>query len=255
MLKKLLGLRRSILKSIVPEIVWPQHVVIDDTYIKVRNTPYSFGVKWLLLRRPNDYELPERSFVAELAEGDHVLEFGGSIGILTALIARKVGKKGKIVSIEASESIVLYSKNWLENIGNVLVLCAYAFPIMHRVPMKASFDSGGGSLGGQVAYEHLDNESSVKNEQHFFIEDANEISNFTPNVLFIDIEGSEQIMLEHKPTIPKTISKIVIELHPSMYGQLALEKIIEVIIREGFELNKRVETVYQFLRHEPGTVT
>ena len=55
-------------------------------------------------------------------------------------------------------------------------------------------------------------------------------------------------MLEHKPNIPKAIEKIVIELHPGLYGSEINGKIIEVIEAEGFELEKTIETVYQFLR-------
>ena len=248
MRKTLYALRRVILKLVVPETLWPEYVVIDGTHIKIRHTPYSYGIKWLLSRNHEQYELAERSFIAQLSEGDHVLEFGGSIGIVTALIADKIGKTGKIVSIEASESIAKYSRNWLEDLGNVTVLQAYAFPITSRVPMQASFDGDGGSLGGIVSYEHVETEARTKNEQHFFIEDACDIAKFSPNVLFIDIEGSEQIMLEHQPNIPETVRKIVIELHPGLYGPEINGKIIEVILGEGFELEKTLETVYQFVR-------
>jgi hypothetical protein len=248
MRKTLYMLRRFILRNLVPEVLWPKYTVIDGIYIKIRHTPYSFGIKWLLSRNHEMYELAERSFIAALSEGDHVLEFGGSIGIVTALIADKIGKRGKIVSVEASENIVLYSKSWLEDFGNISVLQAYAFPIASAVPMQATFDGDGGSLGGIVSYEYMETEVRAKNEQHFFIEDAYDIAEFSPNVLFIDIEGSEQIMLEHKPNIPKAIEKIVIELHPGLYGSEINGKIIEVIEAEGFELEKTIETVYQFLR-------
>ena len=248
MRKTLYVLRRFILKNLVPEILWPKHIMIDGVHIKIRYTPYSFGIKWLLSRNHEKYELAERTFIAELSEGDHVLEFGGSIGIVTALIANKVGKRGKIVSVEASESIVQYSKSWLEDLGNASVVQAYAFPITSRVPMQATFDGDGGSLGGIVSYEHVETEARTKNEQHFFIEDACDIAEFSPNVLFIDIEGSEQIMLEHQPNIPETVRKIVIELHPGLYGPEINGKIIEVILGEGFELEKTLETVYQFVR-------
>jgi len=248
MLKTVYILRRFILKHLIPELLWPKYVVIDGTHIKIRNTPYSFGIKWLLSKNHERYELAERSFIAELSEGDHVLEFGGSIGIVTALIANKIGKNGKIVSVEASDSIVQYSKNWLEEFGNVTVLPAFAFPITSRIPMNTSFDGGGGSLGGIVSFEHDKTNATIQNKQHFFIEDAGDIAEFFPNVLFVDIEGSEQVMLEHKPNFPETIKKIVIELHPGLFGQEINQKIIDVILDEGFELEKTLETVHQFVR-------
>ena len=43
-------LRSGLLRTLVPDVVWPQHVSIDGAKIKVRNAPYSFGVKLALKR-------------------------------------------------------------------------------------------------------------------------------------------------------------------------------------------------------------
>ena len=126
---KLLIMRRLFLKYFVPEWIWPEHVILDKTLIKVRNTPYSFGVKWLLSRRSDHYELPERSFISNLSKGDHVLEFGGSIGVVTALIGDQIGSSGRIVSVEASRKLAEYSRSWIEKSKNSQIVCAYAFPI------------------------------------------------------------------------------------------------------------------------------
>ena len=243
-----LSIRRFILKYFVPELIWPKYIFLDRTRIKVRNTPYSFGVKWLLTRRSDDYELAERSFISGLSKGDHVLEFGGSIGVVTALIASQIGPTGRVVSIEASTELAEYSKSWLEKSDNTKVICAYAFPVFKSISMTASFDGSAGSLGGIVSFESINDSSKKIDENHFFLEDAFKIKEFKPKVLFIDIEGSEQIMLDHKPDIPKGINQIVIELHPSIYGKEVNQKIIQVILDEGFVLAERDDSVYQFLR-------
>lgn len=243
-----LSIRRFVLKSFVPEFIWPEYVSLDRTRIKVRNTPYSFGVKWLLSRRSDDYELAERSFISGLSKGDHVLEFGGSIGVVTALIASQVGPAGRIVSIEASKELADYSRSWLEKSDNIKVICAYAFPVFKRISMTASFDGSAGSLGGIVNFESINDRPTTKDKNHFFLEDAFEIKEFNPKIMFIDIEGSERIMLDHKPDIPKGINQIVIELHPSIYGEEVNQKIIQVILDEGFVLAKSDDSVYQFLR-------
>jgi hypothetical protein len=39
------NIRRKVLKTIVPEFIWPQAVVLDGASIPVRGMDYSFGVK------------------------------------------------------------------------------------------------------------------------------------------------------------------------------------------------------------------
>ena len=238
--------RRFFLRNLIPEFFWPEAVLIDGVLVKLRNQPYSFGIKWLLSKNHEKYELAERSFIRELDEGDHVLEFGGSIGIVTALISKAIGGSGRIVSVEASEELVRHSRTWLEQLGNVEVVSAFAFPVMGRVNMRTAFDGDGGSLGGMVSF--VETESEVCDNSHFFLQDADTFSNFQANVLFIDIEGSEQIMLEHKPNFPLIVKKIVIELHPGIYGEEIERQICEAIVAEGFYLDRKSATVYQFLR-------
>src|SRR2546427_137509 len=106
-------IRRTLLRFLVPEFVWPKSVSIDGARIAVRNAPYSFGVKRVLQR--GEYELEERKLLQTILHpGDVVVEMGGSVGILTAIIAGKVGSSGFVISVEASVTLAEYSKTWLE---------------------------------------------------------------------------------------------------------------------------------------------
>src|SRR4051812_33865047 len=114
-------IRRTLLKRLVPEFVWAKSVLIDGAEIRVRNAPYSFGIKRVL--SVGNYEMDERRLLAKIIQpGEVVVEMGGSIGILTAIIAQKVGPSGFVVSVEASVNLSGYSRTWLETGNNVKVV-------------------------------------------------------------------------------------------------------------------------------------
>src|SRR5688572_26469704 len=104
-MNKLYSIRRWILARIVPEFIWPDYAEIDHITIKIKGTPYSYGIKKLLSTNPDGYEYPERVFCRQIKKGDRVLEMGGSIGVLTRIMAERAGPTGKILSIEASQEL------------------------------------------------------------------------------------------------------------------------------------------------------
>jgi len=242
------NIRRWILKNIIPETVWPEFIKIENIEFKLRNTPYSYGIKKLLSSNPNSYEAPERIFCSYISEGNKVLEFGGSIGIITRFIREHVGSQGAILSVEASQNLTSYSKTWLEKLGNIKIVTAFAFPIYKKVPLSFKFDQSLGSLGSKVI---MDSRIENRNDDaNFFLEDAEKKHGFLADVFVCDIEGSERLLLEHELGWPKSIHTTIIELHPSIYGMETTLKIIEQIKKEGFFLCSSFQSVYVFKRHE-----
>lgn len=240
-----LKLRRYLLKVMVPEFVWPNEIEIDDVVIRLRGAPYSFGIKRLLTKNPDAYEKAERKFLKVLKADDHVLEFGSSIGVLTALICERVSA-GRVISIEVSKPLLDYSRSWLSRYQQLTLIHAAAFPIYKRIDLELSFNDSSGSLGGIVSYQS----SSECNDKldSFFISDSEKVAGFLPTVLVIDIEGSEDIMLREEVSLPKSIDRVIIELHAFLYGVDVEQRIVERILQEGFELQERLESVYFFTR-------
>jgi len=77
-------------QDIVPEFVWPKEATIDGVNFKIRNTPYSFGTKRGL--KTGNYEVSERKLLkAQIKPGDNIIEMGGSIGVLTAILGNYTG--------------------------------------------------------------------------------------------------------------------------------------------------------------------
>ena len=153
MLKKLYTLRREILKKIVPEIIWPKTVDFEGAIVPLRSMPYSFGVKKILFQK--NYETSERFLIKDAVKhGDHVLELGGSIGIMAAIMQEIVGSDGKIVTVEASKNLTETSSKWLESKGIIKVVTGIGFPVWQVPSQFENFDfiDDGNSLGGNVVF-------------------------------------------------------------------------------------------------------
>lgn len=245
---KISALRRNILKFFVPEFFWPDYIVIENTKIKLRGEPYSFGIKYIL--KKGDYELPERKLLRFCNfEGETIIEMGGSIGILTAILANKVGNTGKVISIEASENISAYSRSWLENNHNVKILTGFAFPVTEVANQIHSikFNQSGSSLEGKIEFKYSNKILNVNNSI-YDIKKISDLFNLKPTVLVVDIEGTEKIILDQKPNFPSSIKLILIELHPQVYGETNQSEIIKRIIDEGFSIKKSEGIVFLFER-------
>jgi hypothetical protein len=257
--RQLATLRRWLLVTFVPEFVWPKDFQLDGVPIPVRGAPYSFGVKRLLCR--GDYEKPERQLVARiLRPGMNVVEMGGSIGVLTAIIASRIHPGGSLVSVEAAEDLVAYSRTWLERrYPHVKVVQGYAFPVL-RLPAGLKvhgFDNHGVSLGGQVAYtvSPAAAASTADGSTYDIATLCGKNHVPPPDVLVADIEAAEAVLLLPGVQLPPSIRHVVIELHPGLYaGKTAdRDRLIRFFEAEGLRLVERAGESYLFSRSESET--
>ena len=243
------------MKLLVPEIVWPKTVSIDGAEIKVRNAPYTFGIKRVLKR--GDYEVDERKFLSDILKpGEVVVEMGGSIGIVTAVIAKKVGPSGYVISVEASQKLAQYSRTWLESGNNVKVLVGFGFPVWevtHPIEIQ-KFEEKWGSMSGRLTFRagpapHI----AGSNKARQVVYDLRTLSAFFPRpatTLVCDIEGSEQIISSQKPEFPQTLRNLLIELHPEIYGPEIKQEIIRRLEADGFRSVGHQNNVFWFTRSD-----
>ncbi len=252
--------RRWALRTFVPEFVWPRAVDVDGVQIKLRGTPYSFGTKLVL--KKGEYEKPERELLRQIVRpGMQVLELGGSIGIVTSVLARLVGPTGRVVSVEASPELTNYSKTWLQTPGRVDIVTGYAFPVWSLPPgLRVGGFNQTCSLGGTVDFSVEGNGSSAapaavpaarSGEPEVF--DLSTLCgrfNLTPEVLVADVEGSEAIVLSQRPALPESIRFVCIELHAWLYPNRARDEqaISDVLIAEGFRLREKIDTAWLYER-------
>ncbi len=246
----LLKLRRAILAKFIPEIFWPVSVNIAGAIIPIRNEPFSFGTKWIL--KKNEYEGAEIALVKELLNGgEHVLEMGTSIGVLTRVMSNLIGPSGKIISVECNDTLYKSCLRWKADYPNIVLLKGYGFPV-YTVPDNLSIDGYSddlGSLGTQIDFS-VKPDNVNKNEFIIDIKTVEGKFNFKPSILVIDVEGSEELMVETAFHLPDYIKHIIIELHGGMYKKQleTQDEIISAIKKDGFELNKMIAGSYHFVR-------
>jgi hypothetical protein len=249
--QRLLTLRRKLLRALVPEWFWPKQVLLDGVAIPLRRMPWSFGTKWLI--KKDGYEAEERLLLQQiLTPGMQVIEMGGSIGILSAIIAEKIGAKGKLVSVEASAQLTRFSYKWLAKYPWVTVVTGFAFPVWDAQNIVVrGFNEDRGNLGGVVNFTSVIDD--IKSSFSQPVWDIGALANkyhIVPEMLVIDVEGSEQVLLEKPGGFPDSLKHVLIELHPGFYpnGQADKDAIIRAIEKEGFEKVKDLRGVYLFSR-------
>lgn len=249
--KNVLLLRRWMLQNFVPEFFWPKQVELDGVAIQIRDTPYTFGTRWLIKKRL--YEKEERELMVRiLTPGMQVIEMGGSIGILTAVMANAVGTQGRVISVEASEKLTNYSKTWLEKLGNVSVVTGFGFPVWKAPAIQLrKFDERGGNLGGTLIFDIADSGKLVEADESLYdIQRLCMLYDFHPDVLAVDVEGTEIIIASQAANFPASISYVLIELHDGLYknGKQDEISIHLALLNDGFDLRERMENVCLYMR-------
>lgn len=265
------------LRNLVPESYWPETVDVDGVPIRLRNTPYSFSTRKLI--RDGQYELPERTLVKKaITPGMQVIEFGGSIGIVTSVVAKCAGPTGRVISVEASPDLSAYSRPWLERGGTIKVLTGYAFPVW-EVPKGLHVDNFSGShvsLGGRVSFNVANGTGTDQAAANQAASGATAVAQapgatpaaspdsprnwdlsticrefeVAPDALVMDIEAAERIVLDQPPNYPASLKSIIAEFHPGMYpnGKQDLDAILATYAREGFQVKEQVHFTWLLQR-------
>ena len=123
------------LKTLIPEIVWPKYVELSGC-----NTGKAYAIQlWDKIKFENsDYELPERKLCdLFINKNMNVIELGGSLGILSTIIASKISLRGTIVSVEASEKKhQIAKKNLTHEYPNIININAEYHCTSHLIQYK-----------------------------------------------------------------------------------------------------------------------
>lgn len=251
MKQQLLILRRNLL-ALLPEWIWPRTLTLDGVNLPLRGMPWSFGTKWLL--KKGGYEAEERALLACILQpGMQVLEMGSSIGILTAITAKKVGPSGRVVAVEASARLTRHSAPWLTGrYPWVSVVTGFGFPVGQAPALHIQgFDEARGNLGGTVQFSATAPPAAPAAQPAVY--DIGTLCaqySLQPQLLLIDVEGSERILLETTPRLPASVQHIVMELHPGLFpnGRADSTAIQQALASEGFRLQQEIRGVFWWER-------
>ena len=203
---------------------------IDVGGVKVRLGSYC-SLPLAVSMMDGQYELPERTLVSEaLDDDDIVLELGTGIGVVTVLCARRLGA-GRVHSFEANPSLIPVAEETfrlngvapaLEN--TILGVCEgeRTFYVEKNFWSSSTVKRSARSRPVKVTVRRLD--------------DA--IETLRPTVLIVDIEGGEAEVFD---TVQLgTVRKVLIEFHPHVIGEDAVDHIKDAFRSAGFVATKEL---------------
>ncbi len=195
------------------------------------------------------YEAPERALVEKwLVAGDQVLELGASIGIVSSVIGKTIGERGKLVCVEANETLAPAFRRQLElNTTNAVLVHCLACPIWAEQPpdsvRRKSFVPSADSLAGRAEAGPGGNATRWRTVGELCAANA-----LAPSALVLDIEGAEGVWAECAPCFPPELKTIIVELHPKIIGGTQTARSISAVFAEGFQLVDMQGDVFVFRR-------
>lgn len=170
--------------------------------------------------------------VKNIKEGDVVLDVGANVGVHSVLMAKLVGKKGKVVSFEPeAETFSTLKKNIsLNELNNVIPFSIALSDSRSKKNIYFTGNTGGFSL--------RDNSGSLKGSGVKLIpgdELIKEENLQIPRIVKIDVEGFEyEVIKGLSKTLKNKKCKIVIcEVHPDLLPEGVKSGDIELLLKEA----------------------
>ena len=228
--------------------IWPEMADLDGILIPIRNSPFPPFLRRHLLA--GGYEVAERKLVDEFVRpDDRVLEIGASAGVLSSFLWRKVGRNGRVVSVEGNPALRKwfeaqlasngFSGEWKE---------AVCWPTWDESVQEQVRQTGlmprDNPLGSSVV------EGSEPCADGAW-QSAAQICNdclIDPTVVIVDIEGMETVWVEYPPKIPRCVRILIVEFHPTLVDPRLLGRSIQALVEEGFAVCGMSGTVLAFSR-------
>ncbi len=233
--------------------IWPKEVRLDDIKVALAASPLTRRMKRRVLNQ--GYETAERGMARHFVrKGDRILELGASAGILTSLMAKRAGNEGRVVAVEANPDLRPYFERQMAlNTVTAELHNALCCPIWPRKPPEIvrtwNYAADSDSLSGKAS-EQPPASASGKTPEWTTAGQICAQLDFQPNMLVVDLEGSERIWAEHRPEFPPPLERIIAEFHPHLTGPKITGQCVQRVIEEGFQIIGMNKTVLAFSRPE-----
>ena len=215
---------------------YPKIIKRNNIKIFMDNNIMPKANRKLLFFKANEYEYNEIKLInkANILQDDNILELGSCIGITAIHLKRKL-RTGNLFCIEPNPSAY---KCLVKNLQ------------MNNIIAKTY--NAVGSVNEKYIDFKIDQENflSCNGKKNLIIEIKsininNMISKFNINTLLIDVEGFE-IEIFNKINF-LNIKTLIIELHPDIYGQKKLDKIL-TFLKRNYKISDKSNSVYCFSR-------
>ena len=195
------------------------------------------------------YERAERKLLAKLiVPGDKVIELGASLGIVTSLLAKKVGPNGSVAACEPNGLLKPHFRRQLEINGveaqllPVLACPLWAGPVPEEVSCQ-KYCAVADSLSGRA-----DGGEGERIPWRTLSEVAAEAGIPAPTALVIDVEGGEKGWCAHAPGLPSSVRTVIVEIHPHIIGEEDSDRCVQALVNDGFSVVAVSATVFGFQR-------
>ena len=199
------------------------------------------------LARGRPYEAPEAEMVATYLEpGTPVIELGGCMGILSALVRRTIGPEARHIIVEALPDLAAICE---ENAtigaarGKTTVICA---AVDYSGAESITFAVARDAHSGHIARS---GEAGVTVPTTRLSDLARQLPE-GPFALLCDIEGAETALVDTEKESLQRVSLFILETHPKLYpaGQIAQRDLMDKIEAAGFEQLKQIADVICYRR-------
>ncbi|SFJ75154.1 FkbM family methyltransferase [Jannaschia pohangensis] len=200
-----------------------------------------------LLERGRPYEDPEAALIrAHIAPGTPVIELGGCLGIVSALVRSVIGPDARHIVVEAMPDLAPIARlNATRGAGAgkaEVVEAAVDYSGADHVTFAVGHSAhvghvaGAGEAGLKVPVTTLSALADRLGADRF--------------ALVCDIEGAELALFEHETEVMSRIDVIVLETHERAYpnGKADLEAMCARIAAAGLPEVARIDGVYCFKR-------
>jgi FkbM family methyltransferase len=220
--------------------------VIESNGIKIPFVPHIITPKIEHPMRNNRYEKGKCELLrAILRPGDRVLEFGAGVGLISSLAA-KVDEVEAVTAIEANPDLIplIRETHALNGIASVdLRNGVIVASDRKRAPFYLRADFWASSMEPESrAYE------KKKHLPCYSIH--NLITETRPSVIVCDIKGGEMGLFDDADL--SQVRAMVVEFHPTVYGEDTVERINKGIQAKGliFQVPEKPSSVRCFIRNE-----
>ncbi|MEM4325823.1 MAG: FkbM family methyltransferase [Candidatus Pacearchaeota archaeon] len=167
----------------------------------------------------------------KISKGDTILDLGGHIGLFALYCSHRVGKKGKIFSVEPyKESYKLLKKNlWINSIKNTKPINLAIYKkrgimkfYINRISASNSFFPQGNKKIEMVKTTTLKDFVKKRNIKKI-------------DLIKMDIEGAEYDVIKTSERVLKKTRAVVLEIHKDLLTEKQIIEINEIFKRNKFK--------------------
>lgn len=188
------------------------------------------------------YEFQECRLVQRcIKKEDVVLELGGAIGFIGLFCRKVIGVRHHLTVEPNPNTLAMLQRNYAINHIPPQVVWAAAAAEDGEIELNVSGEFWENSI---IAADESACQTTVPSLSLSSIVQSMPAS---PTALICDIEGAETCL--DFSQLPKSVTRIIIELHPSIVGEDANQRVIDQLHAVGFKTEGVEENTCLFTRH------